>query len=92
MTLNPRSRFQEEKPRASKHRDLVVSSQYLTAADAALLTMVQEMTDSADPAVAIAGYHRIMGAKKFMETFTNLAETPKPAPARENYNLNHELK
>jgi hypothetical protein len=92
MTITPRSRFQEDKPRASKHRDFVVSSQYLTAADAALLQVINEMADSVDPATAIAGYHRIMGARKFMEAFANLAEQPRLTPSKENFNLNHALK
>ena len=92
MTITPRARFQEEKTRASKHRDLVVSSDYLTASDAALLQMIAEMVDSTEPTVAIAGYHRIMGARKYMETYANLGETRSPVKPAENFNLNHNLK
>lgn len=92
MTITPKSRFLEDKPRASKHRDMVVSSSYLAAAEAALLQVVDDMAESTDPAVAIAGYHRILGARKYMKAFAELAETPQVPQRQPDFNLNHKLK
>ncbi len=92
MTITPRTRFLEDKNRASKHRDMVVSSGYLAAAEAALLQVVDDMAESTDSAVAIAGYHRIVGARKYMKAFAGLAETPKIPHREDDFNLNHKLK
>ncbi len=92
MTITPRSRFLEDKNRASKHRDMVVSSAYLAAAEAALLEMIDDMAESTDPTVAISGYHRIVGARKYMKKFAELAETPKPPERKSDFNLDHKLK
>lgn len=92
MTITPKSRFCEDKKRAAAHRDLVVSSNFLSASEAALLTMIDDIAESTDPAVAIAGYHRIVGARKFMRALAALAEETKPAVRGDNFNLNHNIK
>jgi hypothetical protein len=91
MTITPRARFLEDKKRAASHRDLVVSSNYLSAAETALLETIDDLAESTDPSVAIAGYHRIVGARKFMRKFAELAETKAPVAAKENYNLKHNI-
>lgn len=92
MTITPKSRFCEDKKRAAAHRDLVVSGNFLSASEAALLTMIDDIAESTDPAVAIAGYHRIVGARKFMKALAALAEEAKPVGRGDNFNLNHNLK
>lgn len=92
MTITPKARFCEDKKRAHAHRELVVSTNFLSASEAALLTMISEFNDSTDPTMAIAGYHRIIGARNYMKILATLAEEPKPAPRAESYNLNHNLK
>lgn len=92
MTITPKSRFCEDKKRAQAHRELVVSTNFLSASEAALLTMIDDMAESTDPVVAIAGYHRIVGARQYMKKLAGLAEEVKPAPRGDSYNLNHNLK
>lgn len=92
MNITPKARFCEDKKRAASHRDLVVSNNFLSASEAALLEMIEDMAKSTEPAVAIAGYNRIVGAKQYMEKLANLAEVPKPVARNTDYNLNHNLK
>lgn len=92
MIITPKSRFCEDKKRAAAHNDLVVSNAFLSASEAALLTMIDDIAESTDPAVAIAGYHRIVGARKYMKALAGLAEVPKPVARNVDYNLNHNLK
>lgn len=91
MTITPKARFCEDKKRASAHRELVVSNNFLSASEAALLTMIDDIAESTDPAVAIAGYHRIVGARKYMKALAALAEESKPAARGDSFNLNHKI-
>lgn len=92
MTITPKARFCEDKKRAAAHRELVVSTNFLSASEAALITMINDIEASTDPAAAIAGYHRIIGARQYMKALAALAEEPKQPARGDSYNLNHNLK
>lgn len=91
VTITPKSRFCEDKKRAAAHRELVVSTNFLSASEAALLTMIDDIAESTDPAVAIAGYNRIVGARKFMKALNALAEESKAITRGDSFNLNHKI-
>lgn len=92
MTITPRTRFQEDKKRAAAHRDLVVSSNFLSAAEAALLQVVNDLPETTIPEAAIAGYHRVIGARTFLRELSNLAEVAKTPSRNPDFNLNHNIK
>lgn len=61
-----------------RHLEVVDSLEFLTAAQAALLQCVMEMTDVTDPVMAAAGYHRIIGARQYLNQLLTIGNKTKP--------------
>lgn len=89
MDLQPRARFLENKEFASFHQELVVSTKFRAAAEAALLQTLFNTPPADSESEAAACWHRVEGAKQFLNTFMNLAENPKLLPPKPNQNLDH---
>lgn len=83
VTLNPRKRFQEDKTAASFHADLVASDRFVKAAEAALLQCMADLpkTTGSDVAACAANYHRIEGAKEYLNRFYGLTAADPPPRA-----------
>ena len=92
MNLTPKKDFQVKKQFADAHRELVVSTQFREALNAALIDQVMDLRDTHDPVVAAAEYQRIMGAREFIQSLLNIAEMPKSPPAPLPTNLDHQIK
>ena len=87
----PKVRFLEQKPYVAAHRDTVVSTPFLLAADAAMLQLVESLPDSTDPQVALAAFNRVIGARTYRRLLETIGdETPPAPPKRQSDNLNHE--
>ena len=89
MNLTPKKDFQGKKAFADAHRDLVVSTPFREALHAALLDYVLVLNAGSEPA---ANYHRIEGARDFIQHLLNVAEMPKSAPTPLPTNLDHGVK
>lgn len=83
MNHSAKARFVANKAVASKWRDLVVSNVFAEAADAALLSYLEEAVKESD------GNARIAGAHGFLNALRNIAETAPSPPARKPQNLTH---
>lgn len=93
MNLTPKKDFIAKKQFADAHRDLVVSTQFREALHAALIDYVMNLDNTTDDTlVAAAEYHRLMGARDFIEHLLNIAEMPKTPPTPPPTNLNHGVK
>jgi hypothetical protein len=92
MVLTPKKDFQDKKQFAEAHRELVVSTQFREALQAALVDHVLSLPTIADSSAAAAAYHQIVGAREFITRLLNVAETPKAPPTPLPTNLNHEVK
>jgi len=92
MNLTPKKDFQGKKQFADAHRDLVVSTQFREALNAALLDHVLSMQSTTDPVAAAAGYHQITGACQFITRILNVAEQAKTPPTPLPTNLDHQVK
>lgn len=88
---SPKKRFIEDAASAAKvFADVAVSTTFRDAAEVALLDMIATMPDVTDPAQAIAGYHRIMGARTYLRHLATVADPTPPPPARpQSDNLSH---
>lgn len=87
MDLTPRLRFQENKEYVSFHKELVVSDRFRAATEAALLQTVLAMSETDDPAVSAANWHRLEGARAFLKALLNVAESGPSLPAKPPQNL-----
>jgi len=87
MDLSPRLRFQENKAYVSAHKELVVSDQFRAACEAALVQVTVGLPESDDSSVAAANWHRIEGARAFLKTLLNVAESAPLPPAKPTQNL-----
>lgn len=84
---SPKKKFQKT-PQAKVHADLVVSPQFQSTLDAALLQMQYEMGSASDLNTAAANAFRLEGARRFMATLLTLAETPTTPRRNTGDNLN----
>lgn len=91
MNLSPKKKFQENKAAADKHRDLVLSTDFRNALEAALLEMVLELPPTYEPEVSSAAYYRIIGARDLITQLLSIAETHKAPAARPPINLDQTL-
>ena len=89
MNLTPKKDFLEKKVFADAHRDLVVSTPFREALNAALLQYVLSIPVTQDPATS---FHRIEGARDFVHALLNIAEMSKDPPTPPTTNLNHGAK
>jgi hypothetical protein len=87
MDLQPRTRFQENKAYVSAHKELVVSDQFRAACEAALAQITVGLPETDDPAEAAANWHRVEGARAFLKTLLNVAESAPLSPAKPTENL-----
>lgn len=76
------------------HLEMTDSTVFQEAAQTTLAQMVMDLPDSSvvDPQTAIAGYHRIIGARQYMKALMALSTQPKAPDVRDTFNLNHDLK
>lgn len=73
MNLSPKDRFLKSTD-ARAHLDLVANPVFHHALESALSEMQLSVAKSSDPA---ANWHRLEGAKQFVEILLNLADPPK---------------
>lgn len=90
MNLQPKTRFQAL-PAAKSHADLVVNESFRDALSFALLEMQYHEPPTSDPKVAEASFHRLCGAREFIQTLLNLCESPSAAKPVPRQNLQHQL-
>lgn len=88
MIESPQQRFERDKAAFDKHHDLVVSDSFLRAVDASLLKLLMETKPTDDAQQALAGFHRMTGAVKFVQTLLTLTEKPKEPPKTAEPKLN----
>lgn len=89
MNLTPKKDFLEKKTMAEVHRNLVVSTPFREALNAALIDHILSLPSNADP---IASYNQIVGARDFVKHLLNIAEMSKTPPAPLPTNLDHGVK
>ena len=90
MNLTPKKDFQGKKVFADAHRELVVSTQFREALHAALIEYVMTIGKSdSEPA---ANYHRVEGAREFIQVLLNIAEMPKTPTSPPPANLDHSIR
>jgi hypothetical protein len=89
MNLTPKKDFQGKKQFADAHRELVVSTPFREALNAALIDYVLSMPANSDPA---ASYHQIVGAREFVNRLLNIAEMSKSPPITPPANLDHSVR
>lgn len=90
MNLTPKKDFQGKKQFSDAHRDLVVSTPFREALHAALIEYMMTIGKSdSEPA---ANYHRIEGAREFIQVLLNIAEQTKSPPTPLPTNLDHQVK
>lgn len=79
---SPKKRFIEAATSAKAWVDGSASTPFRDAAEAALLQMIADMPEVTDQVQAIAGYHRIMGARTFIRHLAEIANPASPPPAK----------
>jgi len=93
LNLTPRKRFQQT-PDAKKHFDLTASESFQKTIDAAVLQHVMQVAlkgSTYDPQIAMAEYHRILGAIEFADLLLKFADPEKPLERKDTLNLNHKV-
>jgi len=89
MNLTPKKDYYAKSILASAHRDLVVSSAFREALNAALIQQLMDIPFTYDIDEAVAAYNRLMGARDFITHLLNLAEAPKTPTKPPNDNLDY---
>lgn len=82
--MTPKQQLLADKTLADAFLTTVDSVGFTQASQLALLEVVAGMTDTTDPVIAAAAYHRIMGARKFLDLLHTIAipgKPPAPKPA-----------
>lgn len=92
MNLTPKKDFQGKKQFADAHRELVVSTPFREALNAALLEQMIAIPPTTNPEIAAAAYHQIVGARQFITHLLNVAEMSKTPPTPLPTNLDHGIK
>jgi len=92
MNLQPKKSFHENGVAVKQHLETVDSASFIEAAKVTILQIVMELPETPDPTTALAAYHRLIGARVYMNGLLNLAEKvepPKrePDPTRLNYQV-----
>jgi len=88
--LTPKAKFLTLKDLVNRHLDTVMSESFQRASDTALLQFLLESPTTTDPVVAAANYHRIIGARDFLEKLHKIAEVSEPLKPIETSRLNHQ--
>lgn len=87
--MTARQRLQADSDLNKWHQNLVDSVQWRTAADLALLGVVERLPDTTDPVAAAAAHSFLMGARAALATFDQLSKQPALTPSIASANLNH---
>jgi hypothetical protein len=87
MTYSAKQRLLEQKNIAHAHLDTVSSEAFLRSAEAALLDMVMHAPTQVTEEDAAANYHRIVGARDYLQALLAIAEPPQPPKPKPNYGL-----
>jgi len=87
MDLTPRLRFQENKDYTASHKELVASDRFRAASEAALVQTILSFPETNDINEAASNWHRIEGARAYLRTLLNIAESAPLAPTKPNQNL-----
>jgi hypothetical protein len=85
--MSPKTLFQKS-AQAKVHADIVAQAVVTTAFDVALLQLLYELGNSADPTSAGGSYLQLVGAQKLRTIFMSLSEQEKPSPRLRSDNLN----
>ncbi len=85
MNTGPKQRFLAEERLASQFLDVVDSEAFQRATELAMLALVAEVPPNGT-------MEFVRGADRFLEILRNLPEKSKPIPARQSFNLDHNLK
>lgn len=80
MVESPKTRFQLNAADVEFVAKLTKNDAFLRAVDAALAQVVWEAEAQNDSVIAQASFHRISGAREFVEIFSKLATVPPPLP------------
>jgi len=90
MTASPKTVFVANPDLVKAHLNLVDSVEFQAAVNATILQILSNLSDTSDPVVAAAGYHRIMGARQFASLILTIADKPKaPEGSLSSGQLNH---
>lgn len=92
MRTSPRQKLVAEERVAKQFLDVIDSTAFERGSELAMLQFIENLPDTADPAVAAAGYARIIGAREFLAQLKSIAEPAMPNAPRPTYALNHDLK
>jgi hypothetical protein len=85
---SPRTRFQQDVLSVTKHRAMLEMPSFTAATDAAMLQYQAELAARCnDGNSAAAMGFKLLGAHEYLQTLKLLAESPRPAPAVPNDNL-----
>lgn len=89
----PKDRFLEQKALVATHRDVVVTTAFQAASDAAMLALVDDLAKTSQPPdQAAAAFHAICGARKYRILLETIGDAPQPLPPkRQTDNLNHTI-
>lgn len=89
---SPKQRWLQS-PMAKAHLDFVDSVVFKEAVQVTLAQMVMDLPrDSADPAMAIACFHRLVGARQALTALASLSTMPSQPERKSEFNLDHSLK
>lgn len=86
--MSPRTKLLNNKPLADRVRDMVDGEVFDTAADVALLQLIEEVpkTNTIEQNALTNAY--IMGARDFLKLFRRIADVTKPYTTPDPDNLN----
>ena len=90
--LAPKKRFQTAYPEITKAiADVMAGGDFQQAAESALLELVAELPNTSDPVIAAGCYHRIMGARQYLDQLLSITKPPSlPGRRQLSGTLNHE--
>lgn len=78
MPLTPKKSFLAADAFVKAHQAVVDTPAFRVAAEAALLQMLVELPDTTDPTVSLACYHRLVGARQYLNQLLAIADKAKP--------------
>lgn len=87
MRYSAKERLLEQKNIVHAHLDTVASESFLRSAEAALLDMVMHCPGIVSEADAAANYHRIIGARDYLQALLAVAEPPQLPKPKPHYGL-----
>ena len=93
MNISPKSRFKQNDADVKKLATLVKEDWFHRALEFAALQQLRELTEgnSGDLTSSAVGFHRLAGAKDFVNILLNLHEMPVVSDRQPIGNLNHQV-